>query len=151
MSNLLYIIIIILTKAIGNMKTLKYNHNYLEYVAETFTKKVLDSFQKDYIDKGFVELTQEEKEFFVSCVIENQFKLPDRLRKQQEELGDTFIDFFMNRDVLSLFVSCYLGTLLGRRDLVDMTNNFISIAWAAWTSTEEGIKEKGKEKNENRL
>lgn len=127
------------------MKTLKYNRNYLEYVAETFTKKVLDDFQKQYLDKGFVELTQEEKEYFVSCVIENQFKLPDRLRKQQEELGDAFIDFFMNREIQSLYVSCYLGTLLGRQNLVDMANGFINIFWTAWISKKE--KEEESEKN----
>ena len=114
------------------MKPLKYNHNYLEYVAEEFSKKVLDILQTEILDKDILILTQEAKEQFVAQVIENQKQLPDGLFKLQKEFGDIYIDFFMSDKIMGIFAISFIGAVFKLEMVEEYAKKSLESAWTFW-------------------
>ncbi len=118
------------------MDSLKYNHNYLEYLSEKFSKKVLQILQEQFINKTGIELTTEDKEKLVAEIIKNQFKLVDELEEKQKKLGDNFIAFFMTEEIMELYACYYLGELFKLKDITYITSLALASAWAVNSLTE---------------
>lgn len=112
------------------MESLKYNHNYLEYIAGEFSKTVLKIFQEQFLDNGAIQLSQEAKEEFVSEVIKNQFKLVDELEQKQQKVGDKYIDFFTDSNIMGLYACWYIGHVLRLDDASLVAMQAIQRAWA---------------------
>ena len=135
------------------MKQFKYNHNYLEYVAEKFSQKVLDILQKEILDTGILILTQDAKEKFVALLIANQKQLPDTLVDFQKNFGDTYIDFFMSDRVIGLLAIAFIGEVFKLEDVKEYTRSSLASAWKSWqlqhlmdNMAEVTILEKGQKK-----
>lgn len=111
------------------MDSLKYNRNYLEYIAEEFSKVVIKIFQEQFLDTKAIELSQEAKEEFISGVIKNQFALVDELVKKQEKLGDNYIDFFIDKNIMGLYACYYLGSVLRLEEAKNIAVRAIKQAW----------------------
>ena len=135
------------------MKQFKYNHNYLEYVAEKFSQKVLDILQKEILDTGILILTQDAKEKFVALLIANQKQLPDTLVDFQKNFGDTYIDFFMSDRVIGLLAIAFIGEVFKLEDVKEYTRSSLESEWKFWqlehlidNMAEVTILEKGQKK-----
>ena len=119
------------------MDTIKYNQNYLDYIAGEFSKTVLQIFQERFLDTHVVEMTQENKEKFVSEVIKNQFNVAKELAQKQQKLGDSYIEFFMDKEVMHLYACCYLSSILKMEEAKEAALNAIEQLWIIKKAVED--------------
>ena len=112
-----------------------YNEKYLEYVAENFTKKLLDTFEDKFIKTGELVLTLEQKESFVRDIIKGQFNLVEELKSRYVQYGDIFITFFTDKQVEDLYICYQICGLLGydkhkeTKNEMDMLAQTITEIW----------------------